>query len=92
MDILIFSGGNYHFENDQIVSVKTRFFGGEGEFSRGKIINGAKDNQMIIKFIDYEITDPKIPRSSVFPYNKEFAGPAWVNKRNLYILRIHYQV
>ena len=75
----IFSDGVYNFENDQIVSVKTYFFGDEGEFSRGKIIDGAKADQMIIKFIDYETTELKVSRSKVFPYSKEFAGPEWVN-------------
>ena len=74
-----FSGGNYNFENGQIVSVKTFFFGDEGEMSRGKIMGGAKSDHMIIKFIDYEITEPKIERSKIFPYSKNFAGPEWVN-------------
>ena len=75
----------YNYENGQIVSVKTFFFGEEGEFSRGKIIDGAKADQMIIKFIDYETTELKVSRSKVFPYGKEFTGPDWVNIKKLVI-------
>ena len=79
---LYFSDGVYKYENGQIVSVKTFLFGEEGEFSRGKIIDGAKADQMIIKFIDYETTELKVPRSKVFPYSKDFSGPDWVNIKN----------
>ena len=68
--------------------MKTFLFGEEGEFSRGKIIDGAKADQMIIKFIDYETTELKVPRSKVFPYSKDFAGPDWVNIKNIYYFGI----
>ena len=64
--------------------MKTFLFDEEGEFSRGKIIDGAKADHMIIKFIDYETTELKVPRSKVFPYSKDFAGPEWVNIKHFH--------